>query len=88
MIDKIIDDVITPFRECPDYPNEEQRKYYEEGYERIEWLKSLKQKFHWKPSEEQMQHLHKQSIDVSVTFPEDVRVLTTLYEDLQKLLEE
>lgn len=51
----------------------------------ITWLKSLKPQNHWKPTEEQLQILHAQLIEGAVTYPEDKRVLTTLYEDLLKL---
>ena len=43
MLTSIIDDVM-PFGECPDYPTEEERKYYYEGQEKVEWLESLRYK--------------------------------------------
>lgn len=54
----------------------------------IKFLKSLNPQLHWKPTEEQMQTLHSKLIEGSVIYPDDVRVFTTLYEDLQKLLKE
>lgn len=52
----------------------------------IEWLKSLKQRYTWKPSDEQMKFLQK-CIEAynEVTFPTEVRVLSSLYNDLKKL---
>lgn len=40
---------------------------------------------HWKPTEEQLQTLHAQLNEGAVTYPDDKRVLTTLYENLMKI---
>jgi hypothetical protein len=54
----------------------------------IDWLKSLKERYTWKPSDEQMEFLQK-CIEAynEVTFPTEVRVLSSLYNDLKKLKE-
>ena len=56
--------------------------------EQINWLKSLKQRYTWKPSDEQLEFLQK-CIEAynGVTFPTEVRVLSSLYNDLKKLRE-
>jgi len=41
---------------------------------------------YWKPSEEQLQTLHAQLNEGAVTYPEDKRILFTLYEDLMKIM--
>lgn len=48
-------------------------------------LENQGEQSHWKPTEEQMQTLHAQLNEAALIYPEDKRVLTTLYEDLQKL---
>lgn len=55
----------------------------------IDKLKSLKERYTWKPSDEQMGFL-KKCIEAynEVTFPTEVRVLGSLYNDLKKLREE
>ena len=45
-----------------------------------DWLKALKERYTWKPSDEQMKQLHK--------YCPDNRPLTQLYQDLKKLREE
>lgn len=60
-------------------------KGYENAVECIDWLKSLKPQSHWKPTEEQMQTLHAQTIEGAVSYPVDVRILISLYNDLLKL---
>lgn len=90
MLDKIIDEV-TSWGECPDYPTEKQRKFYEECNEKIEWLKSLKQKFHWKPSEEQInafEHFVRSIGESGYASPYDnnTKLIYSLLDDLKKLL--
>ena len=51
----------------------------------IAWLEKQGEQSYWKPSEEQMQTLHAQLNEDAVTYKEDRRVLTTLYEDLLKI---
>lgn len=51
----------------------------------LDWLKSLKPKSHWKPSEEQMQILHKFSVPHAVVLEEDAKNLELLYDDLKQL---
>jgi len=57
--------------------------------EYVSWLKSLKDRYTWKPSEGQMEFL-KKCIEAynEVTFPTEVRVLSSLYNVLKKLREE
>lgn len=51
----------------------------------IIWLKSLKPQPHWKPSEEQLQILHKFTYPLAVVQLEDVKIIESLYSDLKKL---
>jgi len=51
----------------------------------IAWLENQGNQSHWKPTEEQLQTLHTQLNEGAVTYPDDKRVLTTLYEDLMKI---
>lgn len=51
----------------------------------LSWLEKQAEQSYWKPSEEQMQFLHAQLNEGAVTYPEDKRVLTTLYENLMKI---
>lgn len=51
----------------------------------LSWLEKQGEQSYWKPSEEQLQTLHAQLNEGAVTFPEDKRVLTTLYENLMKI---
>lgn len=44
MFDSIIEDVM-PCGECPDYPTDEEREYFYEGYRKVRWLKLLKERF-------------------------------------------
>ena len=57
MLNKIIDE-LTPYGECPDYPSPEEQEYYYTRQEMIDWLKAIKHKKHWKPSEEQLGTLY------------------------------
>jgi hypothetical protein len=50
------------------------------GKNTVTWLKSLKDRYTWKPSDEQMKQLYK--------YCPDNRPLTSLYEQLKKLMEE
>ncbi len=50
------------------------------------WLEKQDKQPYWKPSEEQLQTLHAQLNEGSVTYPEDKRILSTLYEDLMKIM--
>lgn len=43
MIDSIIEEV-RPCGECPDYPTDDDREYYYEGQDRVDWLERLKNK--------------------------------------------
>lgn len=49
-------------------------------------LEKQGKKPYWKPSEEQLQTLHAQLNEGAVTYPEDKRILFTLYEDLMKIM--
>lgn len=51
----------------------------------IDWLVKQSEQSHWKPTEEQLQTIHAQLNEGAVTYPDDKRVLTTLYEDLMKI---
>jgi len=50
------------------------------------WLEKQGEQPYWKTSEEQMQTLHTQLNEGAVTYPEDKRILFTLYEDLMKIM--
>lgn len=52
----------------------------------INWLKALRPKSHWKPSEEQMKALlGAEGISRASGYPENEKVLASLYEELKKL---
>ena len=85
MLQSIIDDVM-PGGECPDYPNEEERKYYYEWQEKVDWLKSLRPQKHWKPSDEQIKALEAM-LTVSPQSPAITSALIELYQQLKKLKE-
>lgn len=66
----------------------ERSNIFKENYQRelIDWLKSLKQRYTWKPSDEQMKQLGwiaKQNKDNMIG-----KELISLYQDLRKLREE
>ena len=48
-------------------------------------LEKQSEQSQWKPTEEQLQTIHAQLNEGAVTYPDDKRVLTTLYEDLMKI---
>ena len=52
----------------------------------IAWLEKQGEQPYWKPREEQLQTLHAQLNEGAVTYPEDKRILSTLYKDLIKIM--
>ena len=52
----------------------------------LAWIEKQGKQPYWKPSEEQLQTLHAQLNEGAVTYPEDKRILFTLYEDLMKIM--
>ncbi|WP_173431816.1 hypothetical protein [Sharpea azabuensis] len=58
-------------------------KSFEENSKKVNWLKSICSKFHWKPSDEQMKFLWKYAEQNNY----DGSILTSLYNDLEKLME-
>ena len=83
MLTSIIEDVM-PCGECPDYPTDEERKYFYEGNRKVAWLKSLKLKYNWRPTDEQLDALDK----VYKTHGADCEcrhILLGLLNDLKKL---
>ena len=53
----------------------------------IDWLKSLKDKYTWKPSEAQMKALHDLNLTGNISYARQGQVLIELYNDLKKLKE-
>ena len=51
----------------------------------IDWLKSLKPQSYWKPTEEQLQMLHKFTIRHAVVTKDDAEIMESLYNDLNNL---
>ena len=49
------------------------------------WLKSLKQRYTWKPSEEQMKALHDMNLTGNISYAGQGQTLFELYNDLKKL---
>lgn len=49
------------------------------------WLKSLKQRHTWKPTEEQMKALHDMNLTGNISYAGQGQVLIELYNDLKKL---
>lgn len=77
--EKIVTGIINDIQErLEDYPTEQLAERY---FKEIKWLKSLKERYGWKPSDGQLHDL-KRAID-SFTFEPDY--LEELYEDLKKL---
>ena len=87
ILNSIIDDV-RPLGEYPDYPSDEEREYFYEGYKKVDWLKSLKDRYTWKPSDEQMAALSSINVTGGVSYAGQGQELINLYNDLKKLMEE
>ena len=51
------------------------------------WLKSLKERYTWKPSDEQMKALHDLNLTGNISYAGQGQVLIGLYNDLKKLTE-
>lgn len=51
------------------------------------WLKSLKERYTWKPSDEQMKALNAINVTGGVSYAGQVQELITLFNDLKKLTE-
>ena len=51
----------------------------------VSWLKSLKQRYTWKPSEEQMKALHDMNLTGNISYAGQGQTLIELYNDLKKL---
>ena len=67
----------------------ERSNIFKENYQRelIEWLKSLKQRIGWKPSDEQITVLELASKYERVFTPKQIDILISLKEQLKKLTE-
>jgi hypothetical protein len=77
--EKIVTGIINDIQKrLEDYPTEQLAERY---FKEIKWLKSLKERYGWKPSDDQLHDL-KRAID-SFTFEPDY--LEELYEDLKNL---
>ena len=67
---------------------DEAKKYYAditEVRECIDWLKSLKDRYTWKPTEEQMKALHDLNLTGGISYAGQGQELINLYNDLNKL---
>ena len=53
--------------------------------ELVTWLKTLKQRYTWKPSDEQMEALHDLNLTGNISYAGQGQVLIELYNDLKKL---
>lgn len=51
----------------------------------MDWLKSLKDRINWRPSEEQMKALHDLNLTGNISYAGQGQVLIELYNDLKKL---
>lgn len=61
-------------------------EFYEGNEENvIAWLKSLKDRYSWKPSDEQMKALHELNLTGNISYAGQGKVLIELYNDLLKL---
>lgn len=72
--DEMLDGIIL---RCEKYGHQEQ----------INWLKSLKERHAWKPTEEQMRALHDMNLTGNISYVGQAQVLIELYNDLKKLTE-
>ena len=53
-----------------------------------DWLKFLKERYTWKPSDEQMKALHDLNLTGNISYAGQGQTLIELYNDLKKLREE
>ena len=54
----------------------------------IDWMESLKERYAWKPSDEQMRALHDMNLTGNISYARQGQTLIELYNDLKKLKEE
>ena len=54
----------------------------------IDWLKSLKERYTWKPSDEQIKALHDLNLTGNISYAGQGQTLIELYNDLKKITEE
>lgn len=57
-------------------------------YKLRDWLKSIKDRYTWKPSEEQIRALHDMNLTGNISYVGQSQTLIELYKDLKKLMEE
>ena len=51
----------------------------------VDWLKSIKERYTWKPSDEQMKALHDLNLTGNISYAGQGQTLIELYDDLKKL---
>lgn len=54
----------------------------------IDWMESFKERYTWKPSDEQMKALHDLNLTGNISYAGQGQTLIELYNDLKKLMEE
>lgn len=74
----VIDEIWANKNQAPDYDLATYDKY-------LSWLKSLKQRYNWKPSDEQMKALHDMNLTGNISYVGQGQTLIELYNDLKKL---
>ena len=86
--DEMLDSIIEEVRyigDFPDYPTKEENELYDECLAKVEWLKSLKERYTWKPSDEQMAALDDFIYAKCPNIEKHGAVVKSLYQDLKKL---
>ena len=86
--DEMLDSIIGEVRyigDFPDYPTKEEDELYDKCLAKVEWLKTLKQRCTWKPSEEQMKALRDLNLTGNISYAGQGQTLIELYNDLKKL---
>ena len=74
----VIDEIEANKNQAPDYDITTYDRF-------LSWLKSLKERYTWKPSEEQMRALHDMNLTGNISYVGQEQTLIELYNDLKKL---
>lgn len=85
---EMLDSIILDCSYCgdfPDYPTKEESELYDECLKKIDWLKSLKDRYTWKPSEEQLEAVRLGAEVGTADNSWAMRKLQELYEQLKAL---
>lgn len=84
MFDSIIEEV-RYIGDFPDYPTKEENELYDECLAKVEWLKSLKDRYTWKPSDRELGAILTAIADEKQKGSDVVKELQNIYQQLKKL---